>query len=61
MAALRLGRRNRSPVFPVDAPVSLVRPVCGLEPFSEELLTRGFRLAYSITNSSSASRTRPTR
>ena len=46
VAALRLGRRNRSPVFPAGAPVSLVRPVCGLEPFSEELLTRGFRLAY---------------
>lgn len=46
VAGLRLGRRNGASVFPPGAPVSLVRPVCGLEAFSEELLTRGFRLAY---------------
>lgn len=46
VAAMRLGRRNRDPVFPLGAPISLVRPVCGLEPFSEELLARGFRLAH---------------
>ncbi|MCJ2036630.1 ceramide glucosyltransferase [Methylobacterium sp. J-068] len=46
VTACRLGRRNHRPVFPANAPVSLVRPVCGIEAFSEELLTRGFRLAH---------------
>jgi ceramide glucosyltransferase len=46
VAALRIGRRNGASVFPAGAPVSLVRPVCGVEPFSEELLTRGFHLAH---------------
>ncbi|WP_243214329.1 MULTISPECIES: ceramide glucosyltransferase [Methylobacterium] len=46
VAALRIGRRNGASVFPKDAPVSLVRPVCGIEAFSEELLTRGFQLAH---------------
>ncbi|MFC6050154.1 glycosyltransferase, partial [Methylobacterium hispanicum] len=31
---------------PAGAPVSLVRPVCGVETFSEETLTRGLRLDY---------------
>ena len=46
LAALRLGGRRGASIFPANAPVSLVRPVCGLEAFSEEMLTRGFRLAY---------------
>ena len=28
------------------APISLVRPVCGLEPYSEETIASGFRLDY---------------
>lgn len=46
VAAVRIGRRNGASVFPQGAPVSLVRPVCGVETFSEELLTRGFRLVH---------------
>ncbi|KQP62612.1 ceramide glucosyltransferase [Methylobacterium sp. Leaf111] len=46
VAALRIGRRNGASVFPSAAPISLVRPVCGVEAFSEELLTRGFHLAH---------------
>ncbi|GJE61505.1 ceramide glucosyltransferase [Methylobacterium trifolii] len=42
----RIGRRIEASTFPAGAPVSLVRPVCGLETFSEETLTRGFRLDY---------------
>lgn len=46
LTARRIGRVRGPSAFPVDAPVSLVRPVCGLEPFSEETLGRSFRLAY---------------
>jgi ceramide glucosyltransferase len=45
IAALRIGRRRRGPV-PAPVPVSIVRPVCGLETFSEETLLSGFRLAH---------------
>ena len=46
LTARRIGRVRGPSAFPANAPVSLVRPVCGLEPFSEETLERGFRLAY---------------
>jgi ceramide glucosyltransferase len=46
IAGWRLGRVRGASAFPTGAPVSLVRPVCGLEVFSEEMLTRGFRLNY---------------
>lgn len=46
LAALRLGGRRGTSIFPAQAPISLVRPVCGVEAFSEEMLTRGFRLAH---------------
>lgn len=46
VAAVRLGATRRASAFPVGAPVSLVRPVCGLEAFSEETLGRGFSLSY---------------
>ena len=47
MAARRIGRGQSIGLVPAGAPVSLVRPVCGVEAFSEELLTRGFHLAYA--------------
>lgn len=46
VAARRIGRRPGSSTFPTGAAVSLVRPVCGVEPFGEELLRRGLRLDY---------------
>ncbi|GBU17720.1 MULTISPECIES: ceramide glucosyltransferase [Methylobacterium] len=46
LAARRLGRQPAPSAFPAGAPVSIVRPVCGLEAFSEETLGRGFRLDY---------------
>ena len=46
LAARRIGVRRGASTFPAGAPVSLVRPVCGLETFSEEMLSRGFRLDY---------------
>jgi len=46
LAALRIGRRRGASRFPGGAPVSLVRPVRGIEPFGEELLGAGFRLDY---------------
>ncbi len=46
VAGWRIGRPAGSPTFPAGAPVSLVRPVCGLETFSEETLARGFALDY---------------
>lgn len=46
LTARRIGRVRAPSAFPAGAPVSLVRPVCGLEPFSEETLGRSFRLAY---------------
>ncbi|GJD92055.1 hypothetical protein BHAOGJBA_5608 [Methylobacterium hispanicum] len=46
IAARRIGRLRGPSAFPAGAPVSLVRPVCGVETFSEETLTRGLRLDY---------------
>ncbi|MGV7030114.1 ceramide glucosyltransferase [Methylobacterium symbioticum] len=46
LTARRIGRVRGPSAFSAGAPVSLVRPVCGLEPFSEETLGRSFRLAY---------------
>ncbi|WP_342165765.1 ceramide glucosyltransferase [Methylobacterium sp. SD21] len=46
LAGFRLMRRMPRSIFPDGAAVSLVRPVCGLERFSEETLESGFRLAY---------------
>ncbi|KAB1070676.1 ceramide glucosyltransferase [Methylobacterium planeticum] len=46
LAARRLGARRGASTFPAGAPVSLVRPVRGIEAFSEEMLSRGFRLDY---------------
>ncbi|GJE15526.1 ceramide glucosyltransferase [Methylobacterium marchantiae] len=46
IAARRIGRDRGTASFPAAAPISLVRPVCGLEAFSEEMLERGFRLAH---------------
>ncbi len=51
LAAARLGRPMpgntlSSETLPGGVPVSLIRPVCGLERFSEETLESGFHLAY---------------
>lgn len=46
VAARRIGRSTGASTFPAGAPVSLVRPLCGLETFSAETLARGFRLDY---------------
>ncbi|CAA2103082.1 hypothetical protein MBUL_02013 [Methylobacterium bullatum] len=46
IAAWRIGRNRGATSFPAAAPISLVRPVCGLEAFSEEMLERGFHLAH---------------
>jgi ceramide glucosyltransferase len=46
LAGLRLRRDVTDSAFPAGAPVSLVRPVCGIERFSEETLVSGFRLSY---------------
>ncbi|MFE1602647.1 ceramide glucosyltransferase [Methylobacterium sp. ID0610] len=45
LALRRIGRKGRGP-SPEPVPVTIVRPVCGLEPFSEETLASGFRLAH---------------
>jgi len=47
LAAARIGRRGGVSRFPAGAPVSLVRPVRGIETFGEELLEAGFRLDYA--------------
>ncbi|GJE38008.1 ceramide glucosyltransferase [Methylobacterium persicinum] len=47
LAGMRLRRAMPRSAFPEGAPVSLIRPVCGLERFSEETLESGFRLHYS--------------
>lgn len=47
LAMMRMRRRRGHLPPPVDAPpVSIVRPVCGLEPFSAETLRSGFELDY---------------
>ena len=46
IAGRRIGRLAVPSAFPAGAPVSLVRPLCGLETFSAETLARGFALDY---------------
>lgn len=46
IARQRLGRRDLLPAGCEEAPVTVVRPVCGLETYSEDTLGSGFRLAY---------------
>ncbi|HJE22320.1 MAG TPA: ceramide glucosyltransferase [Methylorubrum populi] len=46
VAGLRIGRRGKPSAFPADAPVSVVRPLRGLESFSEETLLASFQLDY---------------
>ncbi|GJE10893.1 hypothetical protein FOHLNKBM_1930 [Methylobacterium longum] len=46
VAGQRLGRSHGPSRFPAGAPVSLVRPLRGLEAYSEEMLTQSFRLDY---------------
>lgn len=46
VAGRRLGRSHGPSRFPDGAPVSLVRPLHGIEAYSEEMLTRSFRLDY---------------
>ncbi len=46
IAARRIGRRRDLPDTAIGEPISVIRPVCGLEAFSEEMLGRGFRLSY---------------
>lgn len=46
VAARRLGRNHGPSQFPAGAPVSLVRPLRGVEAYSEEMLVRSFRLDY---------------
>ncbi|APT32631.1 ceramide glucosyltransferase 1 [Methylobacterium phyllosphaerae] len=46
VAGRRLGRSHGPSRFPDGAPVSLVRPLHGIEAYSEEMLTQSFRLDY---------------
>ncbi|MFH6783777.1 MULTISPECIES: ceramide glucosyltransferase [Methylobacterium] len=46
IALRRLGRPDPEPAGGAEGPVTIVRPVCGLETYSEETLLSGFRLAY---------------
>jgi ceramide glucosyltransferase len=46
IALRRLGRPDPDQAGTEDVPVTVVRPVCGLETYSEETLGSGFRLAY---------------
>ncbi|MET7245641.1 ceramide glucosyltransferase [Methylobacterium sp. EM32] len=46
IALRRLGRADPDRAGTVEVPVTVVRPVCGLETYSEETLGSGFRLAY---------------
>ena len=46
IALRRLGRRASVSAGLAEVPVTVVRPVCGLETYSEETLGSGFRLAY---------------
>ncbi|MDP4004541.1 ceramide glucosyltransferase [Methylobacterium sp. NEAU K] len=46
IAGRRIGEVHGPSRFPAGAPVSLVRPLRGVEAFSEEMLSRSFRLAY---------------
>lgn len=46
IAGRRIGTVHGASTFPAGAPVSLVRPLHGVEAFSDEMLVRSFRLAY---------------
>jgi ceramide glucosyltransferase len=46
LAGGRLGRTMPKATLPQGKPVSLIRPVCGLERYSEDTLTSGFLLDY---------------
>lgn len=46
VAGRRLGRSHGPSRFPDGAPVSVVRPLHGIEAYSEEMLTQSFRLDY---------------
>ncbi|WP_232630509.1 ceramide glucosyltransferase [Methylobacterium sp. Leaf118] len=46
VASVRIGRRGKPSAFPAGAPVSIVRPLRGLETFSEETLLASFRLDH---------------
>lgn len=46
VAGLRIGRTGKPSTFPADAPVSVVRPLRGIESFSEETLLASFQLDY---------------
>lgn len=46
LALKRLGKETLSQSYPPDFSISLVRPLCGMEPFSEETLSACFRLSY---------------
>ena len=46
IARRRLGRPDPASAGLKETPVTVVRPVCGLETYSEETLGSGFRLAY---------------
>lgn len=47
LAARRLWRRHRALPVPAEAPpVTIIRPVCGIETFSQETLTSSFALDY---------------
>lgn len=46
VASLRIGRRDGPSALPPGAPVSVVRPLRGLESFSEETLRASFRLDH---------------
>ncbi|ACL62097.1 ceramide glucosyltransferase [Methylobacterium nodulans] len=45
IALWRIGRKARGPAL-LPEPVTIVRPLCGLEPYSEATLASGFRLDY---------------
>ena len=46
IAGRRIGKVHGASTFPAGAPVSLVRPLHGIEAFSDEMLARSFALAY---------------
>ncbi|MCJ2050616.1 ceramide glucosyltransferase [Methylobacterium sp. J-070] len=46
VAARRLGRTHGRSRFPAGAAISLIRPLRGVEAFSEEMLARSFTLDY---------------
>jgi len=46
IAGRRIGKVHGVSTFPAGAPVSLVRPLHGIEAFSDEMLARSFALAY---------------